>query len=145
MKFWLLVPQTQSFVCHLYVHNIWFLLPDFIFKFQLKTSQSLAEYMRSSSQNHYFSDLLLRACTISFWVSFLFALWCSLVKTNLFVHSSSFLTGSMSDKQNYKKCHFFNEFIISTRSRTKNIPHYHAAVEMTVLEVNVVSRSTKLS
>lgn len=110
MKFWLLVPETQSFICHLYVHNILFLLPDFVFKFQFKTSQTVAEYMRSSSQNHYFSKLFLRACKISFWASSLFLLLCSLVKTNVFVnvfvHSSSFLTGSMSDKQNWKKCHF---------------------------------------
>lgn len=31
----------------------------------------------------------------------------------------------------------------SMRSRTKNIPHYHAAVEITILGVNVVSVSTK--
>lgn len=30
-----------------------------------------------------------------------------------------------------------SEFIISTQQQDQNIPHYHAAVEMTVLGINV--------
>lgn len=68
----ILVSGPRDSVIHLpsLVHNILFLLPYLVLKFQLKTSQSLAEYMRSITQNHYFSELLLRACKISLELPF---------------------------------------------------------------------------